>query len=189
MDKIILPDAQEATTETDTVFESMLNCNILQPNLPTVAQVMSLSDTDLESLCNHMGHNIAVHRQFYRLPSATLEIAKMSQLLEGSEAGTFHKLADNSLNTISSGVHVATVDKLTNTPNVESLESPSHNITAELASTLASTELAPTELAPTELASTSVDIISKLPTIAVKNIPSTSGPSKSLPLHGTLNKT
>lgn len=59
----------------------------------TVAQIVSLSEVELETLWNHMGHNIAIHRGFYRLPSAALEVAKISQLLMASEEGNVHKLA------------------------------------------------------------------------------------------------
>ena len=45
-----------------------------------------------------MGHNIAVHREFYRLPSALLEIEKISQILMASESGTVHKLAGMTIN-------------------------------------------------------------------------------------------
>ena len=38
----------------------------------TVAQIVNLDENELEWLCNHMGHDIRVHREFYRLPSACL---------------------------------------------------------------------------------------------------------------------
>lgn len=34
-----------------------------------------------------MGHNIAVHREYYRLPSNTIEVAKVGKLLLAMERG------------------------------------------------------------------------------------------------------
>ena len=32
----------------------------------TVTQLMCLKENELEWLCNHMGHKISIHRDFYR---------------------------------------------------------------------------------------------------------------------------
>ena len=66
----------------------------------TVAQIVNLTENELEWLCNHMGHNIKVHREFYRLPSAALEVAKVSKLLIAAEEGEVHKYAGKSLQDI-----------------------------------------------------------------------------------------
>ena len=50
-----------------------------------------------------MGHNIAVHHEFYRIPSTSLEIAKISQILMASESGTVHKLAGMTINQATGG--------------------------------------------------------------------------------------
>ena len=57
----------------------------------TVAQLVSLSENELESLCNHMGHSIQIHRNFYRLPTAALELAHVSKLLISAEEAEIHK--------------------------------------------------------------------------------------------------
>ena len=48
---------------------------------------MDLKENELDSLADHMGHNIAVHRQYYRLPSTTVEVAKVGKLLMAAEQG------------------------------------------------------------------------------------------------------
>ncbi|KAJ8315453.1 LOW QUALITY PROTEIN: hypothetical protein KUTeg_007603 [Tegillarca granosa] len=42
-----------------------------------------------EWLANHMGHNLSVHKQYYRLQEQTLELAKVSKLLLAVEAVIF----------------------------------------------------------------------------------------------------
>lgn len=67
----------------------------------TVAQVLDLNGNELEWLANHMGHDISVHKQYYRLQDHTLELAKISKLLlaidKGSENLVGKKLDDITL--------------------------------------------------------------------------------------------
>ena len=39
----------------------------IRKHVSTVAQVMNLNNNDIEFLSNHLGHNLNVHHQFYRL--------------------------------------------------------------------------------------------------------------------------
>ena len=66
----------------------------------TVSQIMQLEENELEWLCTHMGHSIDVHRNFYRLPTAALELAKISKLLIASEEGNVHQFAGQNLKSI-----------------------------------------------------------------------------------------
>lgn len=50
-------------------------------------QVMDLKDHELEWLATHMGHDIKVHREYYRLPENTLQTAKVGKLLLAIENG------------------------------------------------------------------------------------------------------
>ena len=68
--------------------------------LATVTQVMQLDNQELEWVANHLGHNLEVHRSFYRLPNELLQVAKVSQLLLASEQGRLHQYADRSLQDI-----------------------------------------------------------------------------------------
>ena len=47
-----------------------------------------------------MGHDVRVHREFYRLPESTMQIAKISKLLLSLEKGTTSKLAGKGLEEI-----------------------------------------------------------------------------------------
>ncbi len=87
-------------------------CNLRQPGLikstklrkyiATVSQVIDLNSAELAWLANHMGHDISVHREYYRLHDSTLELSKVSRLLlavDEGQASKFHgkKLSDINL--------------------------------------------------------------------------------------------
>jgi hypothetical protein len=48
---------------------------------------MDLKEQELDWLCTHLGHTINVHREYYRLPQNTLEVAKIGKLLMAVEGG------------------------------------------------------------------------------------------------------
>ncbi len=48
----------------------------LLKQVATMSQILSLKDNELDQLANFLGHDIRVHRDYYRLPDATIEIAK-----------------------------------------------------------------------------------------------------------------
>lgn len=48
---------------------------------------MDLKEHELEWLANHLGHDISVHREYYRLPENTLQTAKVGKLLMAIENG------------------------------------------------------------------------------------------------------
>ena len=69
----------------------LIHSTKLRKYVATVSQLLDMKQNELELLCNHMGHSVTVHREFYRLPSSTLELAKISKLLLAVETG---KLTD-----------------------------------------------------------------------------------------------
>ncbi|KAJ8017874.1 hypothetical protein HOLleu_44454 [Holothuria leucospilota] len=52
-----------------------------------MSQIINLNDNELEQLANYLGHDMAVHREYYRLPQESLFLAKVSKLLFAMEAG------------------------------------------------------------------------------------------------------
>eukprot|EP00794_Sanderia_malayensis_P021147 gene21147-23224_t len=90
-------------------------CDLMSPNLikstklrkyiATVSQIIDLNSSELEWLANHMGHDISVHREYYRLHDSTLELSKVSRLLLAVDEGSAAKwqgkrLSDIDLNEI-----------------------------------------------------------------------------------------
>ena len=53
--------------------------------LATIAQVMNLRESEMDMLASHMGHDLAIHRQYYRLQDSTIELSKIARLLMSTE--------------------------------------------------------------------------------------------------------
>ena len=69
----------------------------LRKYIATISQVLSLKETEVDWLARHLGHDIQVHRDFYRLHESTIEIAKVSKLLLTVDQGETKKFAGKSL--------------------------------------------------------------------------------------------
>ncbi|KAJ8915394.1 hypothetical protein NQ315_008281 [Exocentrus adspersus] len=53
----------------------------LRKYIATVVQVFNLNETEYDWLARHLGHDIRVHREFYRLHESAVELTKISRLL------------------------------------------------------------------------------------------------------------
>ena len=73
---------------------------MVQRNCANIVQVADLSDNDLRWLVDHLGHNLYVHREFYRLRDSTIELAKVSRLLLSMDEGNASKLTGKKLSEI-----------------------------------------------------------------------------------------
>ena len=54
----------------------------------------------MDLLARHLGHDIRIHHDFYRLHDAALELSKISKLLVATEEGNIHIYSGKSLNDI-----------------------------------------------------------------------------------------
>ena len=75
----------------------------LRRHIGTMCQVLQLNGNELEWLSRHMGHNLAVHKEFYQLHHSTIELTRVSMLLtliDEGKAGLFanRKLSEISIN-------------------------------------------------------------------------------------------
>lgn len=61
---------------------------------------MNLSKQQLQEVARHMGHELSVHKDFYRLQEDTIELAKISKLLLLVEQGKIHRFQGMSLDDI-----------------------------------------------------------------------------------------
>ncbi|XP_028274353.1 uncharacterized protein LOC114449059 isoform X3 [Parambassis ranga] len=59
----------------------------LRKHAATLSTVLNMTDTEMDQLANFLGHDIRIHREFYRLPEKTLQLAKISKLLMALEQG------------------------------------------------------------------------------------------------------
>ncbi|XP_029985631.1 uncharacterized protein LOC115416058 isoform X4 [Sphaeramia orbicularis] len=77
----------------------LLRSTKLRKQVATLCQLLDLSEQELEQVARFMGHDIRVHRDFYRQTDKTFQIAKISKLLFAMEEGT-RSLAGKNLKTI-----------------------------------------------------------------------------------------
>lgn len=69
--------------------------------MATLSRVLNLNDTEQDLLADFLGHDIRVHRKFYRLPEGTLQLAKISKVLMACEQGRLAEFKGKSLDQIS----------------------------------------------------------------------------------------
>ena len=81
----------------------LLRSTKLRKQVATLYQLLDLSEQELEQVARFMGHDIRVHRDFYRQTDKTFQIAKISKLLFALEEGT-GTLKGKNLSTISLSV-------------------------------------------------------------------------------------
>ncbi|KAG1934534.1 hypothetical protein F2P79_019774 [Pimephales promelas] len=68
--------------------------------MTTTYQMLNLKNNEMDQLADFLGHDITVHRQFYRLSEATIQSAKISKLLLALEKGKLHELRGKTLDEI-----------------------------------------------------------------------------------------
>ncbi|KAJ8049630.1 hypothetical protein HOLleu_02461 [Holothuria leucospilota] len=66
---------------------SRLTGTNLRKQLATMCQVLNLKENEMDIVASYLGHDIRVHRQYYRLPMEILQVAKVSKLLIAMEKG------------------------------------------------------------------------------------------------------
>lgn len=66
----------------------LLRSTKLRKQVATLCQLLDLSEQELEQVARFMGHDIRVHRDFYRQTDKTFQIAIISKLLFAIEKGT-----------------------------------------------------------------------------------------------------
>lgn len=88
-----------AKLEHPETFKSTL----LRKYVATVSQVLNMDENEMDWLASHLGHDIKVHRKFYRMKEDHVELAKVSKLLLAIDRGQIHKYAGKKLNDIDLG--------------------------------------------------------------------------------------
>ena len=56
-----------------------------------------MAENDVQEVARHMGHELSVHRKFYRLQDDVIELAKISKLPLAVESGKAHHYKGMSL--------------------------------------------------------------------------------------------
>ncbi|XP_041936689.1 uncharacterized protein LOC121698558 isoform X1 [Alosa sapidissima] len=90
---------------------------------------MNLKDNELDQLADFLGHDIRVHREYYRLPQSTIQLAKISKLLMAMEKGSVKDIQGKSLDEIGDDI-----DKMDTgsqqLPNVSTLQDNEEMLTS-----------------------------------------------------------
>ena len=84
-----------------------VRCTRLRKHLATMSQVLDLKENELEQLANHIGHDLATHREYYRLPYETMLLSKVSKILHLADKGQFATTSGKKLNDI----HITSEDE------------------------------------------------------------------------------
>ena len=59
----------------------LLTTTCLRKHISTCSQLLHLNDSEQDWLARHLGHDIKVHREYYRLHDKTIELAHVSNIL------------------------------------------------------------------------------------------------------------
>ncbi|XP_027866475.1 uncharacterized protein LOC114148944 isoform X2 [Xiphophorus couchianus] len=96
---------------SDIIREMAQNCGAKHPgalsstklrkHMATMSKVLNLKDNEMDDLADFLGHDIRVHRQYYRLPEGTLQLAKISKVLLALERGQLSHFKGRNLDEIS----------------------------------------------------------------------------------------
>ncbi|XP_056462464.1 uncharacterized protein LOC130402339 [Gadus chalcogrammus] len=62
--------------------------------------MLNMKENELDQLASFLGHDIRIHREFYRLPESTLQLAKVSKILIAMEKGRLPELQGEGLDDI-----------------------------------------------------------------------------------------
>lgn len=91
------PEAETHLRGSDAIREIARACGAEHPEtlsstklrkqVATLSTVLNLRDNEMDTLANFLGHDIRVHREYYRLPEGTLQLAKVSKILIAMEQG------------------------------------------------------------------------------------------------------
>jgi hypothetical protein len=91
---------REAVNETHCQHPNWITSTRLRKQIATQLQILSLKENEQDVIANFLGHDIRIHRQYYRLPEGTLQLAKVSKILLALESGALQKFGGKSLDDI-----------------------------------------------------------------------------------------
>lgn len=78
---------RQIAKECGAMHPETLSSTKLRKHISTLSMVLNLRDNEMDILANFLGHDMRVHRQYYRLPEGTLQLAKVSKVLIALEQG------------------------------------------------------------------------------------------------------
>lgn len=92
-----VPASKTAVRASDAIREAAemcgaqepqtLRCTKLRKHVATTCQILHLDEHDQEQLATFLGHDLRVHKEFYRLPSGALQLARLSKIFTLMDRG------------------------------------------------------------------------------------------------------
>ena len=79
---------------------SAIKSTKLRKYIATVSQIVDLTNSELDWLARHLGHDVRVHKDYYWLHEHTIELSKVSRLLLAVDEGNAAKWAGKKLEDI-----------------------------------------------------------------------------------------
>jgi hypothetical protein len=81
----------------------LLTSTKLRKQIATLSQLLNLNETNQDMLATFLGHDIRIHREFYRLPEGMLQVAKVGKLLHAINSGKIGQYKDQDLDAMEIG--------------------------------------------------------------------------------------
>jgi len=81
----------------------LLRSTSLRKHIATLSQVMNLQKYELDQVARFLGHDVRIHRQYYRLPSDVMQTAKVAKILIAMERGDMSAIRGKSLDEVDIG--------------------------------------------------------------------------------------
>ena len=72
---------RKLTEEVPLKHPKLIRSIRLRKHIAMMTQLVNLKDHELDTVAQFMGHDIRTHREHYRLPNGTLQVAKVAKLL------------------------------------------------------------------------------------------------------------
>ena len=91
---------KQCANECGTAFPQNITSTLLRKHIATMSQILNLSESEMDQLANFMGHDLRIHRSFYRLPDDALQLAKVSRVLLAFDRGQVSEFQGENLEEI-----------------------------------------------------------------------------------------
>ena len=79
---------------------NLITSTNMRKYVATVSQLVDMNESEMGWLAKHMGHDIHVHKEFYRMQESTLELAVVGNLLLAIDEGRAHQFKGRNLRDI-----------------------------------------------------------------------------------------
>ena len=91
---------RNASVQCGASSPQSLRATSLRKHVATLCQILNLKDHELDLLANYMGHDVRVHRHYYRLPDDVLQTSKLAKVFLMMDNGNLARQKGKTLDEI-----------------------------------------------------------------------------------------